>query len=41
LAPDAPVSPWDLAQHLEIPVMRLSELAAAEPAAVRYLTRSA
>jgi Zn-dependent peptidase ImmA (M78 family) len=41
LPPHAPLSPWALASHLGIPLMRLSELAAVEPEAVRYLTRSA
>jgi Zn-dependent peptidase ImmA (M78 family) len=41
LAPYAPISPWLLAEHLGIPVMRLSELAASQPAAVDYLTRFA
>jgi Zn-dependent peptidase ImmA (M78 family) len=41
LPPHAPLSPWTLAAHLGIPLMRLSELATAEPAAVRYLTCSA
>ena len=41
LPPHAPLSPWALAPHLDIPLMRLSELAGIEPAAVRYLTRSA
>ena len=41
LAPYAPLSPWALASHLGIPLMRLSELASIEPVAVRYLTRSA
>jgi Zn-dependent peptidase ImmA (M78 family) len=37
LAAHAPLSPWMLAEHLGIPLMRLSELAAEEPAAVRFL----
>jgi Zn-dependent peptidase ImmA (M78 family) len=41
LASHAPLSPWALAAHVGIPVVRLSELASVEPAAVRYLTRSA
>jgi Zn-dependent peptidase ImmA (M78 family) len=41
LTPHAPLSPWKLAAHLGIPVVRLSELASIEPAAVHYLTRSA
>jgi Zn-dependent peptidase ImmA (M78 family) len=41
LAPHAPLSPRALAAHLGIPLMRLSELASVEPAAVLYLTRSA
>jgi Zn-dependent peptidase ImmA (M78 family) len=41
LAPHAPLSPWALACHLGIPLMRLSELAVIEPEAVCYLTRSA
>jgi Zn-dependent peptidase ImmA (M78 family) len=41
LALHAPLSPWALAAHLGIPVMRLSELARIEPAAVRYLMRTA
>lgn len=41
LVPHAPLSPWALAEHLGIPLMCLSELARAEPAAVRYLTRTA
>jgi Zn-dependent peptidase ImmA (M78 family) len=41
LSPHDPLSPWALACHLGIPLMRLSELGATEPAAVRYLTRSA
>ena len=36
LPPHAPLSPWALASHLGIPLMRLSELAAVEPEAVRY-----
>src|SRR3954469_22013226 len=34
----APHSPWALASHLGIPLMRLSELASIEPVATRYLT---
>jgi hypothetical protein len=34
LAPHAPLSPWALASHLGIPLMRLSELASIESAAV-------
>jgi Zn-dependent peptidase ImmA (M78 family) len=41
LSAHAPLSSWALATYLGIPLMRLSELAAIEPAAVRYLTRSA
>jgi hypothetical protein len=41
LAANAPLSPWLLAEHLEIPVMRLSELESTEAAAVKYLTRTA
>ena len=41
LAPHAPLCPWTLAEHLGIPLMRLSELARAEPAAVRHLMRAA
>ena len=41
LAPHEPLSPWALAEHLDIPVMCLSELARGEPDAVRYLMRTA
>lgn len=34
----APLCPWRLAQHLYVPVIPLSRLAAHEPTAVRYLT---
>lgn len=36
LAPHQPLSPWMLADHLEVPLLKLSELMAAEPAAVAY-----
>ena len=37
LRPDAPLSPWQLAQHLEIPIRPLSTLRDKEPASVAHL----
>ncbi len=37
LTADAPLCPWRLARHLEIPVYTLEEAKVREPASVRYL----
>lgn len=37
LAAHAPLCPWQLANHLEIPVVQLSDLAADSPTSIRYL----
>ena len=36
----APLCPWQLAQHLEIPVVKLSEVERYEPDGVRHLLRN-
>lgn len=40
LAPYQPLSPWVLAEHLGVPLLKLSALRAAAPDAVQYLLRN-